>query len=153
MFIAACRFFLYLIAASAGQDGITGLAIWSALVLTTYIVGLSCLARKESLPGAVRFWPCIFLVAPIVLALIVNAGEFQMRGVLLSMALLVWTLRSLHFALWAGQRRIGRCVSGLLAGIVLVDLLAVAGGTPAVTFGLIGLFVAALLFQRFIPAT
>jgi hypothetical protein len=44
-------------------------------------------------------------------------------------------------------------VSGLLAGIVLVDWLALAD-TPKL-FGLlmIGLFLAALLLQRFIPAT
>src|SRR6185369_4520326 len=151
--IAVCRFLLYLIAASAGLEGITGLVIWSALVLAAYIVGLSYLARKESLPGTLRYWPCLFLAAPVVLALVVNVGEYQTRGVLLSVALLLWTLRSLYFAFWAGQRHIGRSVSGLLAGIVLVDLLAVAGGTPTITMVTISLFVTALLFQRYIPAT
>jgi hypothetical protein len=89
----------------------------------------------------------------VVLALVVNVGEYQTRGVLLSVALVLWTLRSLYFAFWAGQRHIGRSVSGLLAGIVLVDLLAVAGGTPTITMVTISLFVTALLFQRYIPAT
>src|SRR5262249_2106622 len=153
LLIAVCRFLLYLIAASAAPEGINGLVIWSALVLAAYIVGLSYLARKESLPGTVQYWPCIFLAAPVVLVLIVNTGEYQMRGTLLSMVLLLWTLRSLYFAFWASQRRMGRCVSGLLAGIVLVDLLAVGGGTPPVALALTGLFALALVFQRFIPAT
>jgi hypothetical protein len=44
-------------------------------------------------------------------------------------------------------------VSGLLAGIVLVDLLAVGASTPqlAVLFG--ALFALTVLFQRFVPAT
>jgi hypothetical protein len=44
-------------------------------------------------------------------------------------------------------------VSGLLAGIVLVDLLAVADQPPGVGIVFLLLFSLALLFQRFIPAT
>jgi len=49
---------------------------------------------------------------------------------------------------------IGRTVGGLLAGIVLVDLLAVAALVPsgfAVVF--VGLFALALAAQRWVPAT
>ena len=46
--MAACRFFLYLVAASTAQEGVTGLAIWSAFALATYIIGLSYLVRRES---------------------------------------------------------------------------------------------------------
>jgi len=38
----------------------------------------------------------------------------------------LWVLRSLRTYLWAVERQIGRTVSGLLAGIVFVDWLAVA---------------------------
>ena len=41
----------------------------------------------------------------------------------------------------------------LLAGIVLVDLLAVGGAPQNVSFIFLILFVMALVFQRFIPAT
>jgi hypothetical protein len=50
-------------------------------------------------------------------------------------------------------KNIGRTVSGLLAGIVLTDLLAVGGATPWIGFIFILLFAASLLFQRWIPAT
>jgi hypothetical protein len=62
-------------------------------------------------------------------------------------------LRCLSFALWSPQRNIGRCVSGLLAGIVLVDLLAAWDGTPRTGAAFVGLFILALLLQRFAPAT
>jgi 4-hydroxybenzoate polyprenyltransferase len=151
--MAVCRFLLVLAAASTGYDGVTGLAIWSALVLASYIVGLSYLARKESTHGSLRHWPCLFLAAPLVLALVVNQGNYQWRGVLLCSVIGIWMLRCLRFTYWSPQRNVGHSVAGLLAGIVMVDLLAVAGGTLTVSLIFAGLFVLALTFQRFIPAT
>jgi 4-hydroxybenzoate polyprenyltransferase len=153
VFMAGCRFFLVLLAASVGAQGVTGLSLWSALVLASYIVGLSHLARKESVQTAVRFWPCVFLAAPLVLALIVNRGEYWPRGLLLSVVLLAWMIYCLRHTFPSGQRNIGRAVAGLLAGIVLVDLLAVAGGTWLATLAFLALFALALLGQRFVPAT
>lgn len=151
--MAGCRLLLVLMAASAGRLGITGLTIWSALVLALYIVGLSYLARHESLPGTIRYWPCIFLAAPVVLAWVVNRGEWKGQGMTLIVIFMVWTLQALRFAYWSPEKNLGRTVSGLLAGIVLVDLLAVGAATPqvAVLFG--ALFAMTVLFQRFVPAT
>lgn len=151
--MAACRFFLVLAAASATPLGVTGLSIWSALVLACYIVGLSYLARGESTNAPLRYLPCLFLAAPLVLALVVNRGESQLKGVLLCVILVLWALRCLRFVFWSAQRNVGRCVAGLLAGIVLVDLLAVGGGNLVVGLAMAGLFALALLLQRFVPAT
>lgn len=151
--MAACRFFVILLAASAGYDGVTGLSVWSALALASYVAGLSYIARRESVPTPLRHWPCLLLAAPLVLALIVNRGPYQPGGLLLGAILLIWMLRSLRPALWAEQRNPGRCVAGLLAGICLVDLLAVGPQAPWLTPVFVGLFVLALLGQRFVPAT
>ena len=99
-----------------------------------------------------RAWPCAFLAAPILLALVVNGSlDYQVRGALA--IFIIWVLRCLSYAFGSPQRNIGRSVSGLLAGIVLVDLLAIGADPPimALVFG--SLFFMALLFQRFIPAT
>jgi len=94
------------------------------------------------------------LAAPIVLALIVNHGElFRARGILISAILTLWVLRCLRPAYWLPQRNIGRAVAGLLAGIVLVDYLAIGGSTVGIGLIFAGLFVLALALQRFIPAT
>ena len=151
--MAACRFFLVLAAAAVGQAGITGLSIWSALVLAGYIVGLSFLAQRETLLGPLRYWPVLFLGAPLVLALIVNRGEYLNRGLVFAALLTVWIIRCLRYAYWAEQRNVGLAIAGLLAGIVLVDLLAVAGGTVVVGLCFVALFTLSLLLQRFIPAT
>lgn len=151
--MALCRFFLVLVAASLGRDGVTGLAIWSALVLAAYVVGLSYLARAESTSSALRQWPSLLLAAPLVLAFIVNQGEPLLRAMLLMVVLTVWMLRCLRFTLWSPQRNVGRTVGGLLAGIPLLDLLAVWEGGPLVAVVFFALFGLALLLQRFVPAT
>ena len=94
------------------------------------------------------------MAVPLFLAYLINQGVYKRWSVLLSGILLLWTIRSLSFTFWSAEKNIGRTVSGLLAGIALVDLLAVAGGrSPFLTLIFIMLFGAALLFQRLIPAT
>ena len=82
-----------------------------------------------------------------------NTGGYRQNAVLLSAALVLWMARSLRFAYRAAERNIGRSVSGLLAGIVLVDLLAAADVPHGFAAVFVGLFLLALLFQRYVPAT
>ena len=137
--------------ASSGE--VTGLAVWSALALASYVLGLSYLARRENLPNSPRYWPCLFLVVPIALALLVNRGVYHIRGITLATLLGLWILKSLLPIYWSPQRNVGRSVSGLLAGMVFVDLLSVAGASQPITLIFLGFFGLALLFQRSIPAT
>ena len=150
--MAACRFFLFLMAASATKLGINGLALWSALVLGGYIVGLSYVARRESLPGALSLWPLVFLGAPALLCLLANDGSYRPGAVVLVAGFIAWTAYPLSYLFRAADRNIGYCVSGLLAGIALTDALA-AGFDPLLTPVFLGLFLLALVFQRFVPAT
>ena len=154
LLMATCRFFLYLVAASAAGRGVTGLAVWSAFALAAYVVGLSYLARQESTRGALNSWPCSLLVAPIVLALLVNVNEYRHPALLLCAMLGLWIVRCVRHAFMVSEPNIGRAVGGLLAGIVLVDLLAVAGGGSIWTScAFVALFVGALFCQRIVPAT
>src|SRR6185436_3218850 len=106
--MAACRFFLVLTAASIPSDAVSGLAVWTALVLGCYIVGLSCIARRETGSGPLSYWPCLFLAAPVLLALLENSGPSRGRSILLCTLLTFWIVRCLRFSLWAPQRNIGR---------------------------------------------
>jgi 4-hydroxybenzoate polyprenyltransferase len=151
--MAGCRFLLYVIASSAGADGVTGWAVWCGLALAAYIIGLSFLARNESTGGALNYWPCLALAAPVCLALLMNAGVYRQNAWLLSAALALWIARSLRFAYQAADRNVGRAVSGLLAGIVLVDLLAVADLPRGLAFVFIALLLLAVQAQRIVPAT
>lgn len=151
--MACCRLLLYLVAASISINGISGLAVWSAIALAAYIVGLSYLARKETSRGPLRNWPVFFLFTPICLALLVNDANQQQTAFIISLALAVWILWCLRHTFWKPQRNIGVTVSRLLAGIALVDWLAVGAGTQSISLVFVALFFAALVFQKFIPAT
>jgi hypothetical protein len=151
--MAMCRLFLFLMAASVGRDGVNGLAVWTALALAAYIVGLSYVARSESTRGPIRYWPCLLLLGPLLLAFLVNDGEFRKESLLLSVILLFWIFRCMYHIVLAPTKVVGRTVSGLLAGIVLVDLLACNGCAAGWALLFAALFGSALLFQRYIPAT
>lgn len=151
--MACCRMLLILAASSVTHAGVTGYSLWVSLVLASYIVGLSYLARREAVPSPLIYWPCIFLAGPVILALVVNRGASQMQGMFLTFLLLFWIFYALRHAYWSAQPLVGRSVAALLAGIVLVDLLAVGAGSLPVLLLFLFLFALALLFQRFIPAT
>lgn len=151
-----CRFFVYLIAAATGSFGVTGWAIWGALALAAYVVGLSFLARRESAGGPAQAWPVLLLGMPILLAALMNVGAYREPALWLSLVLAMWVTRCLRTAFWASTINIGRTVSGLLAGIVFADWLAVGPTSQFpqwLNVAFLILFGAALLFQRFVPAT
>jgi len=148
-----CRLGVYLLAASAARRGVSGEVVWKGLALAAYIVGLSFLARKESGRSPINFWPGLLLAAPIVVAGLMDDGSSWRPAVFDSLLLAASTTWALSRSVGQPAPNVGSTVSRLLAGIVLVDLLAVAGsgewwiGCFAVWFAL------ALLLQRFIPAT
>ena len=153
LLMGACRLLVYLLAASAAPLGVSGEVVWKGLALGAYVVGLSCLARKESSGGGVNYWPIWLMAAPLLMAALVDDGPAWPAGGLFSAVLAAWVLWALSRSHGQIGSNVGYTVSQLLAGIVLVDLLAVASlsdGWP----GLFGVwFPAALLLQRFVPAT
>ncbi len=151
--MAGCRFLLYLVACSTGVYGLRGDAVWCGVALGAYIVGLSYIARKETSRGALRYWPCYFLAVPIALAWIMDPNGLRQPAMLISVVLGLWVARCLRFTFGNAERNIGRTVSGLLAGIVWVDLLAVVYCPHALAAVFIALFLGALLCQRVVPAT
>jgi hypothetical protein len=150
--MAACRFLLFLLAAATGEEGITGLVLWTALALAGWIVGLSYVARRESIRGPMAFWPLVALALPVGLTLLVNNREYRWNGVLMAVGLGVWAAFCLRHSFTGAHRNLGRTVSGLLAGIALVDL-AASPLDPAATLALLSCFGLALLGQRYVPAT
>ncbi len=150
--MAACRVIVYLIAASVASGGVTGAAVWGGLALGAYVAGVSCLARKEGTRGPVRLWPVLFLAGPLFLAWLVNDGSYRMAG-FLSLILTGWVLWALRPALWRAECNVGHTVSMLLAGIAMVDLLAVTELSRPGTWLFVLWFLLALVLQQRIPAT
>jgi 4-hydroxybenzoate polyprenyltransferase len=151
--MGGCRLLVYLTAASAGLTGVTGESVWKGLALASYIAGLSWLARKESAPVQMRYWPSAFLAAPIVVGCLFDDGRGKWMAAICSLVLVVWVAWTLLQTFGREHPSVGRVVSHLLAGITLVDMLAVADISHWAVVLFPVWFVLALLLQRFIPAT
>ncbi len=150
--MAACRVLLFLVAAATGIDGITGLALWSALALGSWIVGLSFVARRESTVNpAIPGWPFLFLALPALLGYLANQGAWRRNAWILIAVVAAWAIRCIRFSRFHPPQ-IGKTVGGLIAGVCLVDWLAV-NPTPFDGLWFAACFGLALIAQRFVPAT
>lgn len=152
LIMAACRFLLYLIAASAALHAVNDAVVWHGLTLATYITGLSYLARGESGQGIASRWPLLLLLAPLVAIVVINSHRDAISWIA-SAILLAWILWCLRGMVGRAAQFIGKSVGGLLAGIVLVDWAAVPRMAGEFNLVFITLFVLALILQRKIPAT
>ncbi|HUC85222.1 MAG TPA: UbiA family prenyltransferase [Candidatus Acidoferrales bacterium] len=153
--MGACRFWVYVIASATGFDGLNGFAIFGGVALAFYVVGLTYVARRESSRGRIPLWPWGLMAAPILLALAINTGEFRLPAIWISVVLGLWVARYARYIFAAGDINVGWIVSNLLAGIVLVDWLAVA---PQIQHWLgaaifLALFGLTKWLQKFVPAT
>ncbi len=148
--MATCRFLLYLVAASAAIRGVHAEVIWRALALAAYVCGLSWLARGESdkPSGATARWPIGLLLAPLLLALMIGANTWP-ASLMPLVGAGTWIFWCLRGRAAGAHWDLSRAVPGLLAGMVLIDWLAVGAGHAAFAV----LFTLALVLQRIVPAT
>lgn len=146
-----CRLFLYVAVASATSKGVSGFLLWCGIALGAYVGATGHIAQNGVSGDLIRRWPLLLLGVPVILAMIANRGEYQQPAIWLSFVLALWVLPCLRHALRGESSNRKLTVSGLTAGIVLVDLLATGGESPAmiVVFGL--LFVLCLALQRYVP--
>jgi 4-hydroxybenzoate polyprenyltransferase len=152
--MGACRFWVYVIAGAASAKGLSGLPIFCGAAMAFYIVGLSYVARRESSRSPIPFWSLMLLVAPIILAMVINNGSFRLRAVWMAIVLILWFAYCARPIFSAGAVNVARLVSNLLAGIVFVDWLAVAPQcSRGQGFILLGLFGLTKFLQKFVPAT
>ena len=155
-FLGLCRFWVYVIAGSTGVGGVNvraGWPIWCGAALAIYVASVSSVARRGNLRGPNPYWPLPLLAAPVFLAMLINTGEARKDAMLLSFVLVLWIVRCARTVFQPGELNVGRIVSGLMAGIVLVDWLAVA---PQLSHTLsaavfLPLFGVTLWLQRFVP--
>ncbi len=152
--MGGCRFWVYIVAGATGINGLNGWVIFCGLALAFYVVGLSYVARRESYRGPLPFWPLLLLAAPVLLAMMMNAGDYRWAAVVVSAVLILWVSRCVRSVFMAGDKNVGLIVANLIAGIALVDWLAIATAAPH-WMGLILLsgFGLAKLAQKFVPAT
>ncbi len=147
-----CRFWVYVIAGSIGSMGLSGWPIWCGTALALYVAGMGCMAWQRNSRSPVPKWPLALIAAPVLLAMLLNTGSKRLSALLLSIILVLWVARCTRSIFQPDTINLGRIISGLMAGIVFVDWLAVAPDCPrplSITFLL--LFGATLCLQRFVP--
>lgn len=146
-----CRVLLYVVVASASSNGVTGFTLWCAIALGIYSGAVGYVAQTDISRNPLDRWPLALLSAPVVLALLANTEEYKQPAIWLSFILALWVLPCLRYALRAetGNRRL--TVSGLRAGIVLVDLLATGGTSPEIIVVFALLFLICVFMQRYLP--
>ena len=151
--LGLCRFWLYVIAGSTGVWGVNGGPIWCGAALAIYAAGFGSVARRGNFRRPVPIWPLLLLTAPVFLAMLMNAGDARKDAMLVSLVFGLWGARCARTIFLPDEANVGRIAAGLLAGIVLVDWLAVAPQLPHWLSGVVflPLFGATLLLQRFVP--
>jgi hypothetical protein len=167
LIMGLCRLLLYPLAASIFASGPLPLSnstlglilgvVPVAVPLALYVAGITYLARGESRPGKPTRWALVLLALPVVFAgstfLERNLPGKLLLAVLICLVQLSWMAWLLTPLLRQTRPSIGRVVSGLLAGIVLVDMIALVPLGGSLATALFALFILALLLQRIIPAT
>ncbi|MDZ4405534.1 UbiA family prenyltransferase [Prosthecobacter sp.] len=151
--MGACRMLLYLMAASAAPAA----ALPAAAALGCYVVGITIAARLEhkngALPAASSMLALALLYTPgIVFAMrFASAGGYPMQLVILAAfaILIAYATQMLR----KGGPAIGQAVGTLLAGIAIVDALAVSSVSTTVALGFVALAPVLRLWQRWVAAT
>jgi hypothetical protein len=150
LMMGLCRMLVYVTAGLAFAVPAPGLLYLGALLLLCYLIGLTYVAKQETLGEVRHLWPLLFLAAPVVYGLSVAARH--PTSALLLVIFVAW----IGVALWFLRRRqpgdVPRAVISLIAGVSLLDaLLIAAAGAPDVAWLAVGGFLLTLALQRFVP--
>ncbi len=150
--MAACRVLTYATSALSVVDAIPRPVVGGAVILCCYLVGLTYVAKQETLAEYRNLWPLAFLFAPFVYGITV-VGDTT-AGTLIYVGFLGWVVRSISYLVRPGRVNIPRAVIGMLAGISLLDALLVArAGDPELAAVVALGFFLTLALQRWIKGT
>ncbi len=153
VFMATCRFLLYIVGATFSSGGSNRHVIFAGLLLASYVMGITYIARGESRTEQRVIWPIFLLLPPLLSSFLIMHGQISILSVSASLLFLLWTGYIL-IPFWEKIcPSVGRVVSGLLAGIVLVDICSIVSLLRFQTAWFLILFILALFLQRVSPAT
>lgn len=153
--MGACRLLLYLCAASAaGEWWSLPVLVWG-LAIGAYTVGITLVARGETTEEGGGWLPLAMLAAPLVAAGVsyLARDDSHVVAMVCLVAWLGWTIYCVILLRGRSEGSVGKAVGLLIAGMLLVDALAVAAGFPWVAVGLLFALPAVLFAQRKVAAT
>jgi 4-hydroxybenzoate polyprenyltransferase len=147
-----CRVLVYVAAGLAFVPDLPTPLWIGAVLLLCYLIGLTYVAKQETLGEVRNLWPLLFLGAPLVYAL--AAALRSPTATVLGAAFVLWV----GVALWLLRRRqpgdVPRAVVSLIAGIALLDAVLIAGaGEIGIAWLAVAGFLLTLALQRFVAGT
>jgi 4-hydroxybenzoate polyprenyltransferase len=150
--MGVCRVLVYLTAGLAVSLSLPGVLWAAAAVLLCYLIGLTYVAKQETLDEVKNLWPLLFLAVPILYGA-AHALDAAV-GLMLWLLFVAWT----GVALWFLRRRqrgdVPRAVISLIAGISLLDAILIAGaGATGVACLALAAFLLTLILQRVVSGT
>jgi hypothetical protein len=150
--MGCCRLLAYACAAAAVAQAVAAPVWIAALVCFAYLIGLTYIAKQETLQRMGNLWPLLFLVAPLVYGVIISPG--RPLAWVISIALALWMGVFIVRLVRLGKPAIPSTVISLIAGISLVDALFAAGrGADLVALLAIVAFALTLGLQRWVAGT
>jgi hypothetical protein len=150
--MSLCRAQVYLTAALAVAPELSQLVWWGTGLLMAYVIGLSYVARQETLARLTNLWSLAFLAAPFVYGL---PGALHSLGpAVIYMSFAAWVIYALWRLMQGTQMAIREGVSALIAGIALLDalLIALVGDLQLAALAAGGALLTRLA-HRFVPGT
>ncbi len=147
-----CRALVYAVAGLAVATTLSAEIVIGAVLLLFYIVGLTYLAKQESLGRVRNLWPLLFLAAPLAHGAWLALSEPLAWWFLVALTALVAVAVALVIRREPGD--IGKAVVLLLAGICLFDSVLIAGaGEITLAVAATAGFFLTFVLQRVVPGT
>ena len=147
-----CRALVYAVAAVAVAASLPADIVRGGALLLGYIIGLTYLAKQESLGRVGNWWPLLFLALPVLHGAWLAASEPVAWFFVVAFAFVV--LLAVRLVARRASGDIGRAVVLLIAGICLFDAVLIAGADRAgLALAAAGGFLLTLMLQRLVPGT
>jgi hypothetical protein len=150
--MGACRALVYMLAAVAAAGTVSTAVLLPSLALLAYVAGLTYVAAQENLREVKNLWPLLLLAAPVLVAITTRPEGWAVPVFVL--AFLAWVTSAVSLIAGTGAKNVRGAVTRLIAGISLVDAIAIAciGSTELAAVAAAGLLLTHLL-QKVVPGT
>jgi 4-hydroxybenzoate polyprenyltransferase len=152
LLMGLCRLLIYVIAGLALAGAVPERLLLAAIVLLCYLIGLTYVAKQESLQRVENLWPLLFLAAPFAYGIpyVLEGGA----ALVLYLCLLATVVAALVLLFRPGAPDVPHAMMLLIAGVSLLDGLFMAGqGQMLLAGAAVAAFLLTLGFQRFIAGT
>ena len=155
LLMGGCRALAYITAGLALAGAVPAALLAAVPVALGYLIGLTYIAKQETLGHVRNLWPLLFLAAPLPYGVALLAQEMGGWPTALLLAVLLgWILRALALLRRRSPGDIPRAVVSLIAGIALLDALFLAASSqPAAALLAVICFGATLFLQRWVSGT